>query len=174
MRLRPTITFDQYKATFRVIAAAKPKVDHKRSWQYYLVLALVCLALGLAPHFPPTRIPAFTLYVALMLCWAFYKPLAKHSQEKCLRRFYDQEQAKLNDQILAIDETGISCNQGDGQAVSHQTWRAFILCIDTPDAFVFLPSPNTFVRVPKTTLTPSEQDLIRQWGLAVPRLQLNQ
>jgi hypothetical protein len=144
-------------------------MGHKRSWQEYVVLALICLLLGLAPQFHATRIPALTLYAALILCWAFSKPLARRSQEECLRRFYADEQVKLNDQVLTIDESGISCNQGDGQGVSHQTWQAFIHYIDMPDAFVFLPSPNTFVRVPKETLTPSEHHLIREWSSAIPR-----
>jgi hypothetical protein len=100
--------------------------------------------------------------------------LIKRSQEKCLRRFYDEEQAKLNDQLLTIDESGIACNQGDGQAFSHHTWAAFIHHVDMPDAFLFLPSPNTFVRVPKTTLTTSEQDLVRGWSSTVPRRHLDE
>jgi hypothetical protein len=168
MRLQPKITFEQYRAIYQLIAAAKPKATKKRSWQECLVLAFVCLVLGLAPHFPPTRIPAFTLYAVLILCWIFCKPLARRSRDRSLKRFYADEQAKLNDQVLTIDESGISCNQADGQATSHLTWQAFTRLIDVPDAFVFLPSPNTFVRVPKETLTVADQELIRKWSSTVP------
>lgn len=168
MRLQPNITFEQFKAAYRVIEAAKPKVTRKRSWRYYVVLAIVCLVLGLAPHFPPARIPAFTLYAVLLFCWALSKPLARRSQEKQLKRFYSDEQAKLNDQVLTIDESGISCDQSNGQATSHLTWQAFIKRIDLPDAFVFLLSPNRFVRVPKEMLESSDHQLIWEWSSTIP------
>ncbi|MGC1969250.1 MAG: YcxB family protein [Candidatus Acidiferrales bacterium] len=167
-RLQPTITFEQYRATYQLVAAAKPKMTEKRSWQECTVLAVACLVLGLAPHFPAARTPAFTLYAVLILCWVFCKPLARRSREKQLKRFYADEQARLNDQVLTIDESGISCDQGNGQATSHLTWQAFTRLIDVADAFVFLPSPNTFARVPKETLTPSDQELIRTWSSTVP------
>lgn len=169
MRLKPTITFEQYSATHAAVMAAKPKRGHKRSWQEYALLVFVCLMFGLAPQSPATRIPALTIFAVLVLCWIFQKPLARRSQEKCLKRFYDEEQAKLNDQVLTVNEAGISCDQSNGNAVSHQTWQAFINSIDLPDAFLFLPSPNTFIRVPKETLTPSECDMIREWSAAIPR-----
>jgi hypothetical protein len=170
MRLQPKITFEQYRASYRLIAATKPKATKTRSWQECIVLAVVCLVLGLAPHFPPARTPAFTLYAVLILCWIFCKPLARRSQDRSLRRFYADEQAKLNDQVLTIDESGIACDQGNGQAKSHLTWQAFIRLVDVADAFVFLPSPNTFVRVPKETLTAADQELIRKWSSIVPNI----
>jgi hypothetical protein len=168
MRLQPTITFEEYKATYRVITAAKPKLNQKRSWTEYVVLAIVCLVLGLAPQFHATRIPAFTLYAALFLCWVFSKPLVRRSQERQLKRFYSDEQAKLNDQVLTIDESGVSCDQGNGQIISKHTWQAFIKRIEMSDAFIFLPSPNSFVRVPKEVLTPSDHQLIWEWSSTVP------
>jgi hypothetical protein len=169
MRLQPTITFEQYKATYRAVAAAKPKPVRKRSWQEYVILGIVCLALGIAPQFHAARIPVFTIYVALILCWGFSKPITRRSQDELLRRFYADEQAKLNDQVLTIDVSGISCNQGNGQATSHHTWQAFANYIDMPDAFIFLPSPNTFIRVPKETLTPSDHHLITEWSSSILR-----
>jgi hypothetical protein len=169
MRLQPKITFEQYRAVYHLIAAAKPKTATNRPWWGWVVLAVGCLVLGLAPQFPPTRTPAFTLYAVLILCWILCKPLTKHYQDKYLRRFYAEEQAKLNDQALTIDESGISCDQGNGQATSHITWRAFTRLIDVADAFVFLPSPNTFIRVPKETLTVADQELIRRWSSTIPR-----
>jgi hypothetical protein len=73
-----------------------------------VVLAVVCLVVGLAPHFPPTRIPALTFYAEPILCWILCKPLTKRYQDKCLRRFYAEEEAKLNDQTLMIGVSGIS------------------------------------------------------------------
>ncbi len=74
----------------------------------------------------------------------------------------------LNDQVLTIDESGISCDRGNGQAVSDHTWNAFVKSIDMPDAYVFLPSPNTFIRVPKETLPLSELELVWHWSSMVP------
>jgi hypothetical protein len=85
-----------------------------------------------------------------------------------LKRFYSDEQVKLNDQVLTIDESGISCDQGNGQITSKHTWQAFIKRIEMPDAFIFLPSPNSFVRVSKESLTPSDHQLIWEWSSTVP------
>ncbi len=168
MRLEPTITFEQYKATLAAVASAKPKKSHTRSWQYYVILAMVCLAVGLAAQSRATQIPVLSVLFALILLSILAKPLTRRSREKCLKRVYEEEQERLNDQVLTIDEAGISCNQSNGKAVSHLTWQAFAYSIDMADAFLFLPSPNTFVRVPKETLTRSQLDLIRQWSSGIP------
>lgn len=79
-----------------------------------------------------------------------------------------EEQERLNNQILTIDESGICCDEGNGRVISHYTWSAFIKCIDMPDAYVFLPSPNSFVRVPKASLSQAEIELLLQWSGAIP------
>jgi len=163
MQLRPTISFEQYKATRAAVLSAK--LRHKRSGKDLVVLVIVCLAFGLAVQYPPWRIPALTLLGVWALCWIF----ARFPREKSLKRFYAQEQSKLNDQVLTVDESGICCRRGNGDTVSNYTWAAFIHRIDMADAFVFLPSPDRFVRVPKETLTPAECDLIREWSAAIPR-----
>jgi hypothetical protein len=117
---------------------------------------------------PVARIPAFTIYAVMILCWIFSKPLAKRSQERCLKAIYAEEQETLNSLVLTIDESGISCDQVNGQATSHQTWQAFIKRIDMPDAFLFLLSPNSFIRVPKEILPSSDRELIWQWSSTVP------
>lgn len=134
-----------------------------------MVLVIICLAFGISVQYPPWRIPALTLLGVWVLCWIFQKPLGELLQGSCLRRFYSEEQSRLNDQVLTVDESGISCERGNGEMVSRHTWLAFIHSIEMPDAFVFLPSPNSFVRVPKEPLTPSECDLIREWSAGVPR-----
>lgn len=171
MQLRPTISFEQFKATRAAVLAAKPR--HKRSGRELVVLVVFCLAFGLAVQYPPWRSSALSLLGLGVLCWILQKPLAELSQGSCLKRFYAEEQSRLNDQILTVDESGISCNRGNGETVSFHAWKAFIHSIDMPDAFVFLPSPNTFVRVPKETLTSSECDLIREWSSVVPRVAAN-
>jgi hypothetical protein len=168
MRFHPSITFEQYRNTCLAVKAAKAKRVQQRSWKGYVVLGIVCLVLGLARQVPVARVPAFTLYAAMILCWIFSKPLAKWSQDRCLRAIYSEEQGTLNEQVFTIDESGVSCDQINGQATSHKTWQAFIKRIDMPDAFVFLPSPNSFVRVPKEMLAPSDLELIWQWSSTVP------
>ncbi|HKN22661.1 MAG TPA: hypothetical protein VJX73_14655 [Terracidiphilus sp.] len=168
MHFRPTITFEQYRNTCQAVVASKDKRVQHRSWKEYVVLGIACLVLGLAPQVPVARVPVFTLYAVGILCWIFSKPLAKRSQEKCLRAVYSEEQEMLNAQVLTISESGISCDRVNGQVTSHYTWQAFIKRIDMPDAFVFLPSPNSFVRVPKEMLSSSECELIWQWSSTVP------
>jgi hypothetical protein len=168
MRFHPTITFEQYRNTYQAVAAAKTKRVQHRSWKEYVVLGIVCFVLGLAPRVPVARVPAFTIYAVMILCWIFSKPIAKRSQESCLRAIYSEEQERLNQQVFSIDESGISCDEVNGQATSHHTWQAFIKRIDMPDAFVFLPSPNSFFRVPKDMLSSFERELVWQWSSTVP------
>ena len=168
MRFHPTITFEQYRATCLAIAAAKPKPVRKKSWMGYAGLGLACLALGLSPQIPAARVPGLTILAILALCWILSRPLARRSQDNCLRAIFSEEQEVLNDQVLTVDESGISCETGDGRATSHHTWSAFIKRIDLPDAYIFLPSPNSFIRVPKEMLPSSDLELVRQWSSAVP------
>ena len=169
MRFQPTITFEQYRDTCQAVAAAKTKELAKRSWKGYVSLGLICLAVGLSPQIPAARVPMSILFGVLILCWIFSKPLAKRSQEKCLRAIFSEEQGALNDQVLTIDESGISCDVGNGQVTSHHTWKAFNKRIDMSDAYVFLPSPNSFVRVPKEPLSLSEVELVLQWSSSIPK-----
>jgi hypothetical protein len=173
MRIQPTITFGEYFATHRAILAAKPRSAKSDSWRYYLALAIVCLAIGIAAQFPPTRIPTLTLLAAMILFRAVGPVLGKRSREKCMRRFYAEEEPTLNDQVLTIDESGISYVRGNGQVTSHHSWSAFIYCIQMPDALIFLPTPNSFVRVPAKVLTPTDDQKIREWSSAVPRRAAN-
>ena len=168
MRIHPTITFEQYRDTCRIVIAAKAKRPQRYTWKGYLALAVACLVLGIAPQIPAARQPALTIYVLLILCWIFWKPLAKWSQERCLRRIYSEEQEKLNGQILTIDEGGISCEFTDGLTTSHHRWQGFKKRIDLPDSFLFLPTPNSFVRVPKDALELPERELIWEWSSMVP------
>ena len=85
-----------------------------------------------------------------------------------MRDFYVEEQSRLNGQILAVDQSGIACDQIDSNATSHQKWQSFLKRIDMPDAFVFLSSPNHFVRVPKEMLSSSDRESIWQWSSTIP------
>ena len=51
---------------------------------------------------------------------------------------------------------------------SHHRWQAFIKRIEMPDAFVFLSSPNHFIRVPKDALSSSDREHILHWSSTVP------
>jgi hypothetical protein len=168
MRFQPTITFEQFRDTCQAVTAAKPKRVPHRSWKEYLLLAIVCLVLGVTPQVPVARVPAFTILAVMIVLWIVSKPLAKRSQERCLRDIYAEEQSRLNGQVLTIDESGIACDQVNGNATSHQKWQSFIKRIDMPDAFVFLSSPNHFVHVPKEMLSSSDRESIWQWSSMIP------
>ena len=169
MRLQPTITFEQYKATHEAISAATPKARQSYTWRGYMSLILVCLTLGLAPQFKVARVPAFTIDACLVVCWILCKPLDKSARNRRLRRVFAAKRAKLNDQVLTLDESGISYDQSNGLMICHYSWRAFACWIDMPDAFLFLPSTRSFVRVPKEGLTEEDQAQIREWSSSVPR-----
>ena len=168
MRFRPTITFEQYRATCKAVAAAKSKAAGNRSWFGSVGLGVVCLALGLSLQIPAARIPALTALAVLALCSILSKPFAKRSQDRCFRTIFSEVQEALNDQGLLIEETGITCDRGNGLAVSHSAWKAFIKRIEMPDAYVFLPTPNSFIRVPKQKLALPEQELVMKWSSTIP------
>jgi hypothetical protein len=109
-----------------------------------------------------------TLFGALVLYGAVGKALVKGSRDRYMRRFYAEEQAMLNDQILTIDESGISIVRANGDVTSHHRWNAFIYRIEMPDAMVFLPTPNTFIRIPVGGLTAAEVQNVREWSAALP------
>jgi hypothetical protein len=168
MNFRQTITFEQYRHACQAVVSAKTNQVKRRSWKEYLVVIILGFVLALAPQVPVARVPVFTICAVMILCWIFLRPVAKWSQGKCLKAFYFEEQEKLNSQVFTIDESGISCDEGNGQATSHRTWQSFIKRIDMPDAFVFLPSPNSFIRVPKEMLELSDRELIWEWSATVP------
>jgi hypothetical protein len=169
MVIHPHISLNQYKATYRAVIAAKPKVAKSRSWRYYVVLAGISLGFGVAVQFKPAQAPVLAICAAALIFSLLCKPLVRQSQEKQLERFYTEEQDTLSNQVITIDESGIFCSSEDERSRSHYDWRAFVYYIDMPDAFVFLPSPNTFVRIPKDLLTPSDDQAIRDWSRALPR-----
>jgi hypothetical protein len=168
MRFHPTITFEQYRDTCQAVAAAKSKVTDKGSWKGYVSMCLVCLALAFAPQLPSARVPALISFAILIFFWIFSKPLARRSRENCLKAIFAEEQEMLNNQVLTVDESGIACDIGRGKAGSHHSWSAFAKRLDLPDAYLFLPTPNSFVRVPKEPLSSSELELIWQWSAKVP------
>jgi hypothetical protein len=169
MRFHPTITYEEYRDTLKAISDAKQKRVQGRSWKTYLILGIVCLALGYAPQVPGSGLPIIILGVAAVVFRVISVAHANISRERCLRAFYAEEQEMLNDQILTVDESGISCDLRNGLATSHHRWQVFISRIEMPDAFLFLPSPNGWVRVPKGCLSSTDSELILQWSSGVPK-----
>ena len=170
VQIKTNITLEQYIAALNAVIAAKPKARRTYLWWHYVILALICLAFGLGIQSDVTRVPALTAYGVMVLIWAVCKPLARRSRNEYFRRSYADEQAALNDQVLTIDESGIGCDEGNGKLTSHYTWGAFVSCIGMPDAFLFLPSPNRFVRIPKGALSESDRERIEQWSSRIPRI----
>lgn len=170
VQIKPTITCEQYLAALKAVIAAKPKVVRTYLWWEYVILALICLAFGLGVQFRATRIPALTAYAVVVLFVVACKPLTRRSQNNYFRRIYAEEQATLNDQVFTVDELGIACDESNGKLTSHYTWGAFVSCIDMADAFLFLLSPNRFVRIPKETLSESDRERIEQWSSRIPRI----
>ncbi|MBW8869282.1 MAG: YcxB family protein [Acidobacteriales bacterium] len=169
MRLHPRINFEQYRDSCQALVEVKPQKAPKRSWQEYVILSIVCLVIGISPKIPPLRVPVFTAVGVLILYALFATQRAKGIRERYLRAIFIEEQQRLSNQTLTIDESGISCDEGNGRVTSHYTWNAFIECIDTPDAYLFLPSSNSFVRVPEESLSQSEIELLLQWSGATPK-----
>jgi len=168
MRFHPTITFEEYRYTCQAIAATKSRSITKQSWKGFAALAIICLVAALFLQIADARLPALILLAGVAICWMFSKFLVRRSEDRCFRTLFDEEKEVLNNQVLTIDESGISCLMCNGQATSHHTWNAFIKRIDVSDAFIFLPSPNSFIRVPKQMLSMSELETVWRLSSAVP------
>ncbi len=168
MRLRPTISFAQYRDACLAAYAARSNAVTKRSWKVLVSVCLACLAVGFNPEISEAVKPALVFFAVVTLGWIFCKPLAKHLQNRRFRKIYAEMQTFLNAQLMTIDESGITCDIGDGKITTCHTWAAFTKRIDLPDAYVFLSSPNSFIRVPKQTLSLSDIELVWQWSWMVP------
>jgi hypothetical protein len=168
MQIRPRITFEEYLATYQAMRAVKPK-SNRRSWRYYTFLLISCLVFGVAVESPPTRIPALSAFGGMLLLVVIRLATVRHSQAKCMRGVFAEEEFALNDNVLTIDDSGISCTRGNGLVGSHYRWAALIYFIEMPDALLFMPTPNSFVRVPKQDLSASDDQKIREWSAVIPR-----
>jgi len=169
MRLHPTITLEQYTATCKAVLSIKPKPAYQYSWQQVAIGAVIGCGLVVGFEFRPARVAAVTVWVVVVLYAAACKPLIRRAQDKHYRRTYAEEQARLNDQVFTIDESGISCDQSNGKETSKYNWQAFATRVDLPDASIFLLSPNCFVRIPTDTLNPTDRELIEKWSASIPR-----
>jgi hypothetical protein len=168
MRFQPATTFEQFRDTCQAVSSARTKHFRHRSWRENVLLGVVCLVFGLAAQVPVARVAAITLFAVMVLFWILSKPIGKRSRERWLRDLYAEEQTWLNEQVLTIDESGISSDHVNGLVTSHHRWQAFTKRIDMPDAFVFLSSPNHFIRVPKDALSSSDREHVLHWSSTVP------
>lgn len=70
----------------------------------------------------------------------------------------------MNGQIMEITQDGISGHWANGNASYRYAWQAFERLLDLPDSLVLLPNESSFVRVPKRSLTPDEQQEVKEWA----------
>jgi hypothetical protein len=64
---------------------------------------------------------------------------------------------------MTIGPSGLDYERRDGTANTQYRWDAFETWIEKPDAFLLMPSLQSFVRIPKDKLTEAEQAEIRTW-----------
>jgi hypothetical protein len=65
---------------------------------------------------------------------------------------------------MNIDEFGISGQWENGDATYQFKWSAFEGLLDLPDGLLFFPNAAFFVRIPKDSLAPDEQQTIHGWA----------
>jgi hypothetical protein len=166
MRVEPKVTFEQFRETYIAVLALKKKTSYGTRW--WCVWIGIGLVMGLVPRMLFGRVAENTILCMLVFYWVIAKLLTSPLRDRRMRAYYIEEAANLNSQIFEIEESGLACAQADSRATSHYSWRAFIKRLDLPDAFVFLLSPNTFIRVPKETLSGSDRELIWSWSSHLP------
>lgn len=165
MKVTAYISYEQYRDAY---AALKPAVKKQRSTLQIAALVISTFAVAMLVFIPPTRnIFGWTL--------AAYGPLAyglqiwsKAKYDRCLRQLFDRNKNYMNGQKMKIDEYGISGSGADDVFSYSYAWSAFQLCIEMPDGYLFLPTPDTFVRIPSESLTVEQRREILVWSGSVP------
>ena len=129
------------------------------------MVACTCSAIGLVMHFEPTRVPAFTLLCAYLVFLLTASSYRKRLSRKRLRQFFEEERDRLNGQILHLHAKGVTGTHTGGHYITEETWQAFTRRLDFPEKWLFLRSPDSYLRITK----PADRQCILDWSAGVPR-----
>ena len=162
-----SISFEQYQDALKAIRKPSEQSPVKTPWYRYLFLAILCLSIGIAIQTLPLReslVDLVILALVLATLWGYCKINVK----TCLKKVYEAQEKQLNGQQMEILEAGISGQTADSNISYHYNWSAFERTIELPDALLFLPNSQTFVRVPKASLNSDEVQEMMRWAASKP------
>jgi len=161
--IEPKITFEQYQATLKAMREPNKAGFGTRHWLrvgLIVIFFFATLILAETSADPQGAALAFVMVSAsLVALWTFGTYYTRY----CLKKLYRAQEQQLNQQQMAITESGISGNAVDGTVTYSYKWSAFERFIEMPDAFLLLPNLATFLRIPKEHLSAEDQENIRQW-----------
>ena len=164
MELTAFITYEQYRDAY---AAIKPSPTQLRATQRILTPAVSAFAGIMLIYVPTTR----NLFFWML---ALYAPLvfavqrwSRARYDGCLRELFDRNKDAMNGQKMKVDELGISGSGGENAFSYSYKWSAFQRCIEVPDGYLFLPTPDTFVRIPFESLSIEQRRQILVWSSSI-------
>lgn len=171
MQLVATISFEQFKDAVVATRRHYSKQNAKPKWKGIVSFALVSFAitatLQTSGEYLGTSSSCLrSFYLALLILGAVLYLWCKWQSNSSLKKTYEIQKGQLNGQIMNIDESGISGQWDSGNATYQYRWSAFESFLDLPDGFLFFPNAAFFVRIPKNSLTPDEQQTIHAWAQA--------
>jgi hypothetical protein len=164
LHIAATIAFEQYEATLAAMRKPAERKFGKTKWLRVFFIAVFSFSLAIAIKTPSTQGSALVGFILLVLLLSALWLWAKFRTRSCLKQAYKAQEKQLNGQQMEISESGISGQWADGSASYQYKWSAFERFMDLPDAFLFLPNSVSFVRIPKDSLTPDEQQTIHGWA----------
>jgi hypothetical protein len=99
----------------------------------------------------------------------FLPRYAKRQYRGRLLKLFEVEQKRFNGHPMEIDEAGIrgQCSGEHWLNTYSYGWPAFFRRLDLPDAYLFLYTPNCYIRVPIDCLTESECASLLLWSRQV-------
>ncbi|HEY6447544.1 MAG TPA: YcxB family protein [Acidobacteriaceae bacterium] len=101
----------------------------------------------------------FVISLALMgggIGWLFNPMWARHKLERIFNR-----RKEPHDYTLVADDAGIAAARGDGAAESRIKWSMLEKSTETDSCFVLLLVGGQGIPVPKRTMTPEQQEELR-------------
>lgn len=164
MRIVATISFEQFKTAILAMRKKYQQQSKKTRWLNIIFIVVVSFTLAIAIQKSSAEFIGFFLVLFLFL--VVLGILSKRRAEYCLKQTYEVQKKLLNGQVMDIDESGISGQWENGNASYQYKWSAFEGFLDLPDGFLFFPNAAFFVRIPKDSLTPDEQQTIHGWAQA--------
>jgi hypothetical protein len=161
LRIVATISFEQFRTAI-VAMRKKYQPPKKTRWLNIVFIVVASFTIAIAIQTSSAEVIGVSLLLAVFLVaigiWS------KWRVGYCLKQTYEVQKKQLNGQIMDIDDSGINGQWGNGDSNYQYKWSAFETFLDLPDAFLFLPNPVSFVRVPKESLSFEDQLTIKSWA----------
>ena len=165
MRIVATISFEQFNESILAMRKKYQRQNKRRRWSNVVFVVVASLTFAIVIQKSSAEFVGLSMVLLLLLIvlgvWS------KWRAGYCLKQAYEVQKKQLNGQVMDIEDSGISGRWENGDASYQYKWSAFEDFLDLPNAFLLLPNSASFVRIPKASLSPEEQQTIRRWATTI-------